>query len=134
MAIVYRKEDRIKVKVGNITVKISPLTYREKAEAQAMIMSNTTNAGMDGSLYALKCCIKEIEGLKLPDGSKYELKFEDDKLTDECVDDLTNIEENDKLFLACLAFLNGIPKKFINPITGEELEGVKIIKEKSGKK
>lgn len=134
MAVVYRKQDRIKVKIGSLVVKLAPLSYREKSEAQSMIMKNDPQAAMDGSIYAVRCAVKEIEGIKLPDGSKYELQFENDMLTEECVDDLTNLEENDSLFVACLALLNGIPKKFINPVTGEEIEGVKIIKEKSAKK
>lgn len=134
MATIYRKEDRVKVKIGSLTVKLSPLSYREKAEAQNLIMSKNPTASMDGSIYAVKCAVKEIEGLKLPDGSAYELEFENGMLTDECIDDLTNLEENDQLFVACLSLLNGIPKKFINPLTGKELEGVKIVKEKAGKK
>jgi len=127
--IVYRKSDRIKLKVGELEVHMSPLTFAEKSTVQEYIMENP----MKGSLHALKCAVKDIQGLKLPDGSEYELAFENEILTDECVDDLTNIQNVDELFIACLDLINGVPSEFRNPMTGEKLEGVEIIREKAEK-
>ena len=132
--IIYRKEDRITIKINKLTVKLAPLSYEEKATAETLILENTQRSSMDGSIYAVKCAVKDIKGLKLPDGSDYELEFENNILTDKCIDDLTNIEGNNELFIACLGLLNGVPSEFINPLTGEKLEGVEIVKEKSEKK
>lgn len=78
---------------------------------------------------AIKCGIKNIAGLKLADGSDYELNFDDNnELTDESVDDLLNLEESGKLTNICAALVNGIPKEFVNAYTGKKLEGVEFIK------
>lgn len=126
--VVYRKSDRIKLKVGELEVHLAPMTFMEKSTVQDMVMENA----MKGSMHALKCAVKNIKGLTLNDGSEYELQFENDLLTDECIDDLTNIQNIDELFIACLDLLNGVPSEFRNPVTGEVLQGIEIIKEQSG--
>lgn len=135
MSIVYRKSDRITLKVHDLTVKVAPLTFAEKAEINGLIGSAADpNGAMKGSLLAVKCAVKDIKGLTLPDGSPYKLEFENDKLTDECVDDLTNIQGGSELFIACLNLISGVPQDFINPVTGQKLEGIEVVKEKAAKK
>ena len=132
--IIYRTSDRIDVKIGALVVKISPLTKYQKEKIQTLSLDEKL---IDAAGEAIKCGIKSIEGLKLADGSDYELSFDDNnELLDECVDDLMNLEECGKLTSVCAALVNGIPKEFINPYTGKKIDGVEFIKtgESSGKK
>jgi hypothetical protein len=124
--IIYRKSDRIKIKLLDLTVELAPLSYHEKSEIQETII----NDAMGGSIKALKNAVKDIKGLKLPDGSDYKLEFDGDSLSDECVDGLMNIKGITELNIACLDLLNGVPEdEFINPLTGQKLEGIEIVKE-----
>ena len=126
--VVYRKSDRIKLKFKDLVVSIAPLSFAEKSAVHDAISKDP----LKGSIEALKYCLKDIEGLTLADGSKYELEFEGDKLTDNVIDDLTNIEGIDELYIVALNMLNAVPKdSFINPATGEPLEGIEIIREKA---
>ena len=77
---------------------------------------------------ALKCAIKGVEGLTLSDGKDYSLEFDDNKeLTDECLDDLLNLEVAGELTTISVSLLNGVPKEFVNPNTGEKLDGVEYV-------
>lgn len=134
MAIIYTKNDRIKVKINEIEFHLAPLTYAEKSEAQRLISSGQENGAMDGSIYAAKCSIKDVKCLFRPDGSEYKLEFEGDKLSDSSLDDILNIEESTDLFIACLALMNGVPNEFKNPITGQKIEGIEILKEEASEK
>jgi len=126
MAIVYRTSDRIEVKVGELVVKISPLNKYQKEKIQVLSIEDKL---MQAAGEAIKCGIKSISGLKLADGGDYELSFdENNELTDECVDDLMNLEESGKITNICASLVQGIPKEFINPYTGKKLDGVEFIK------
>lgn len=93
--IVYRTTDQIPLKIGPITLWISPLSALQKTE----ILSYTKMKGgveiADSpkmALYTLKKCIKKLDGLngtKYADGSKLELSFEDDGSLDD--DSLTAV-------------------------------------------
>jgi hypothetical protein len=134
MAILYRPSDIVPVKVDDITVNISPLTFEQKMKIKSAILENKSDGPMLGAKLACQYAIKSVSGIILPDGSDYKLSRENDKLTDECWDDLHNIKETQKLITICLALLNGMPEEFIDPQSGKKLEGVKIIEDSKGKK
>lgn len=123
--IVYKKTDRIKVQLGELTISLAPLTFREKSAVQDAIQKDA----MSGSIEAIKFAVKDIEGLCNVDGSKYELQFDGDKLSDETVDDLSNIGGIESLFIAALNLMNSVPNEFVNPMTGKKLEGIEIVRE-----
>jgi len=133
MAIVYRTSDRLKVKVGGLVVVISPLNRYQKAKIQSLIMEDKM---YDSAAEALKCSIKGIEGLTLPDGSDYKVDMDDNKeLSDEALDDLLNLDVAGELTTIAVSLLNGVPKEFVNPTTGKKLKGVEYVdKEESTKK
>lgn len=134
MAKLYRPTDIISVKIDDITVGISPLTFEQKMQVKSAILNNKSDGPMIGAKLACQYAIKNVEGLTLSDGSKYQLMHENNKLTDECWDDLHNIKETQKLIGICLALLNGMPEEFMDPQTGKKMEGVKIIEDSKGKK
>ncbi len=131
MARIYRKTDRITVKVDDITIKIAPLSVHQKVEIQNAMVLGRMNADlseqMRGISLSLKYSVKGVEGLQDSDGNNYQLKFEGDSLSDESVDDLMNIEISKKLTMICAGILNGIPDEFSDQF-GNKLEGVELIK------
>lgn len=126
MAKVYRISDRIGLKVGPITVKISPLTIAQKAEVQSLMLEGQKasdivklNAAM---ILALRYCLKEVNGLEDTNGP-YSLVIEDGMVSEACADDLTNLEFSPSLLKACAAFVNSIPKTL-------DIDGVEFLEKK----
>lgn len=134
MTVVYRKSDVVKVKVHDLEVHLNPLTHHDKNQIQSLLVSGNVDGLMAGATMALKCAIKDVKGLKLPDGSDYKLEFEGGKLSDEAIDDLLNLKCQGELSAICIAMVNGIPDEFINPETGEVYEGVKIMRDGDSEK
>ena len=134
MAKIYKISDRIKVKVGGLTVKIGPLTFDQKAEIQALATSGDFKKSLQSAKLSVKYSVKDIDGLEDAEGNKYELSTDEEGLSEDCLNELFNLEESEKLSMMSLGLLQGIPKQFTNPFTGEPLEGVKIVKESAGKK
>ena len=128
MSIVYRTNDKIKIKVDSLVLTVSPLSYHDKNKIQSLLVTGNAESVMNGASLAIKIAVKGVSGLKLSDGSDYELAFEDGQLTNESLDDLMNIECNSKISTICLGLIHGIPKDFTNNNTGEVIEGIHIIK------
>lgn len=133
MSTVYRVSDTFDLKIDSVTVSISPLNYKIKADMQANVMAGKP---MDAAALALRHSVKGINGLKLPDGSAYVLEFEaDGSLKENCIDDLLNIPEASKLNVVAISLVNGMPEgEFLDPETGEKLDGVKFVKRPSSRK
>ena len=136
MTIIYRKNDLVSIKIGNLTFGVKPLSYMERVEIMSA-MANQSGQVIENAAKAtfltMKNAIREFSGAKMVDGSDYNITFDDNgNISDESIDDLLNIEANGKLGLALHNFLKGVPSKLIDPNTGEELEGVEIHNEKSG--
>jgi hypothetical protein len=121
---IYSLNDRITVKVGELTFKLAPLSYKQKIEIQN-IFKESKDA--EGSILCLKYSVKDVEGIETLNGEKYNLSFDESGLTDTCLNDLLNIELSPKLMIACATLVNGIPQEIVHPVTGKPLEGVKII-------
>lgn len=131
MARIYKCTDKIPVKIHDLSVKISPLTFEQKSLCQSLIL---TGKQMDAAFYALQCSLKELSGVENADGSEYKLQIEDGIISKDCMNDLLNLEESSDMQLVAISLLNGIPKEFTNPITGGKLEGVEFLKEKKPRK
>ena len=135
---IYSAKDKVDIKVQDVVVSISPLTFQQKGEIQVDLVeyekNGSTKALIDGSFKAIKYAVKKIKGFKTVHDEDYELEFEDNGvLKDECVNDLLNTEISSELTTICIGLLNGIPTKIVNPVTGEPLEGIKILNPKKGK-
>ena len=134
MARVYRTTDKISVKIDDITVKISPLSYEQKSVIQSLLISGDPLSVVKAAKESIRYAVKEVSGVEDSDGSVYELMFDEGVLSDSCIDDLLNIDPEDKLSLVCTSLLNGIPKGFVDPQTGKPIDGITIERPKSGKK
>lgn len=134
MAKVYRTKDKISVKIDDITVKISPLTYEQKAVIQSLLISGDPLSVVKAAKESIRYAVKEVSGVEDADGNPYELEFDNGVLSEDCIDDLLNIDPEDKLSLVCTSLLQGIPKGFIDPQTGKPIEGISIERPTSRKK
>lgn len=133
MSVIYRINDTFELKIGTLVVKLSPLDYKVKADMQANVLAGRP---MDAAVLAIRHSIKGVSGLKLPDGSDYELEFnENNSLTENSVNDLLNIPEASKLNMVAISLIHGMPTgEFLDPETGKPLDGVKFVKKESSRK
>lgn len=117
MSRIYRCSDRLPVRIGDVDLKISPLSFQQRSEIQSHLMkanSGDMKEAMIGSFIAIKYAVKEIKGIETFDGKKYKLTFEEDNensLTDECVNDLMNLECFPKISTLSVGLINGVPDK-----------------------
>lgn len=126
---IYRVTDKIPVKINSLEFKISPLSYLQKQEVQAEIMKAEMGqpmALMNAARIAVKYSVKEVSGIEDMDGNAYELEFDDSGvLSDNCVDDLLNCDQDQKLQVLCASLVQGVPQKLIGQ-DGKPIEGVVI--------
>lgn len=128
--IIRKTSDKISLKMGELVVKISPLSQIQKAEINILLTSGDLKKTMEGSALALKYALKDIEGITNEDGTKYVLdKDQDGNLKDDILDDIMNAPFSEKLIMVAFNLLNGIPSEFIDPETGTKLEGVDFVSE-----
>lgn len=124
MAILFRSSDKITCKIDGVTLKVSPLTFQQKAEISSTYTMSAGEMVADHfkrTFLAIKYAVKEASGIELVDGSEYKVELsESGVLTDECVDDLLNLEIGPKLMQACANLINGVTSELNN------IEGVKF--------
>jgi len=129
-------KDRYILKINDITLKIAPLSFEAKQKIGELEMREG-GVVFEDTLRGLKIIIqymvKEIEGVKRPNGEIYELEFEDNILTEECVGDLLNLNLRE-IPVSFWQINEEIPKTIKDPITGKKLKGVSIKYEESGVK
>lgn len=103
--IVYRTTDRIPVKMGEVTIWVSPFSYEQKVKLSQATKLVSGEEVMDAgkvALLSLKFSVKEVEGLVDTDGQPYELSFDaDGTLTEECVGDLMQLDNSGSLAAIC---------------------------------
>jgi hypothetical protein len=130
MAKIYRTSDRIKIQIDDVVVTISPLSYHQKMDAQSDIangqLKKDFNLMNSGIIKSLKYAIKDVKGLVDAKGKPYKLEFIDGVLSEQCVDDIFNIELHKKLTMVCAALMSGVPSEFTDQ-DGNKIEGVEII-------
>ena len=129
MALLLRKSDRVQVKVEDLSLEIAPLSFAAKMEINEVIGladQNDVNASMKAAKIAMGSSIKGLKGVECLDGEEYKLEFIGDKLSDECIDDLLNLEACPKIMSACMALIGGVSEEIIDPVTGKKLEGVEV--------
>lgn len=131
MARIYKRTDRISVRIDDVVVKLAPLTLDQKTEIQQAMLQGRSKADIReatrGIALAIKYSLKGIEGVEDSDGNPYKLEFSGEELTSACVDNLMNMELTKKLAMVCAAMVNGIPSFFTDE-NQEPLEGVEIVK------
>ncbi len=135
---IFKLSDRIKIKINEVVLVVSPLSMTQKIEVQQFLAKSAATptdvqSSINGAKLAMKYAIKAIEGVELSDGSKYELELENNEITDECLEELLNSEIANEITLTSIGLLNGIPREIVDPTTGKPLKGVKILNPKKAK-
>lgn len=128
MAKILRLKDRIKLTIGEVTFKIAPLSYLQKQKLAGCTKMQDGKEIYDlarAQAMYIKFALKDIEGVEDYSGNKYELSFEGDELTDECVSEIFHLEEREKLNIAAWQLIQGV-QDLKDPVTGEALEGVDL--------
>jgi hypothetical protein len=130
MARIYRRTDRIKVKVDDITVSLAPLSAHQKAEITQLMVDGRLKTDVkkttEAIMLAIKYSMKSVEGIMDADNKPYALQFEGDALTQDCLDDLLNMELSEKLQRICSNLSQGVPNKFTDE-RGNPIEGVEVV-------
>lgn len=131
MAKIYKRSDRIPVKIDDIQIVIAPLGLEQKTEIQDCMARG--HIKRDYALLqkaisdAIRYAVKDISGVEDAEGNPYKLTFDEaGNLTEECVSDLYNLEMHPKLVMVCSALVKRIPQQFTDEL-GVPLEGVEII-------
>lgn len=126
MGKVYRLSDRIKIKIDDIIVTISPLSIHQKTEIQSAMWKGRTEKNFEeatkGVTLSIKYAVKGISGLTDLSGQEYKLEFQDGVLSDQSLDDVFNLGLTDKLSMVCASLIKGIPSEF-------NIEGVEFVSE-----
>ncbi len=130
MSRIYRCSDRLPVKIGDITFKISPLTFQARSEIQSDLMlasKGDMERAVQASYKSIKHAVKDISGLETYDGEDYKLSFDNEgSLTDECVSDLLNLEVFTELAMVAMSLLKGVPDKILDN-DGKEIKGITLL-------
>lgn len=131
MSRIFRQSDRIELNLGDVEVKVKPLSYAEKTEIQSLLIEGQRKASAEmlteGTVLSLRYALKSITGLKDSNDEDYKLEFDDTgKVSMNCVEDLMNTQMSDKLLSACASFISGIP-------TDEDLEKIGVSFQKKTK-
>ena len=123
-----------KVKIGDVVIHCKQLSYRVRSMLGAKFHQQKSGAEIQDTLSllfeVLRHSIVKVEGFQNPDGSDYELKFDNDVLTEDCLDALMYVENvGDVMQMCASGFLNmKMPDKIVHPVSGEVMEGVSITK------
>ena len=125
---IFKMSDRIKLQIKGVILKLSPLSFAQKGEIHACTKMNGGVEEQDTirmTFLAVKYTVKEIEGIIDSYGNKYQLDFDGDVLSDNCVNDLLNLEICQEVGISALNFLNGIPTKICDQF-GKEIPGIAL--------
>lgn len=128
---IIRTTDRIKLTIEDAVFYLAPLTYDQRAEVGAQYRREGGTEVKDyqdmikiGKLY-LKYALKDVEGIETLEGEKYKLKFENNLLSDESVNDLMNIPVSKTLNDIAQTMFVQIPNEILDS-EGNKLDGVEI--------
>jgi hypothetical protein len=133
MARIFKRTDKIRIKIDDIVVTLSPLSMDQKTRAQELMSEGQKSQNLDmvtkGIIQLVKQGLKDIEGVEDADGNKYQLEIKDNEITDECIDDLFNMEVYPKLMLVCTSLASAVPSEFLDQ-KGQPIKGVEILSNK----
>lgn len=131
MARILKTTDREKIKIDDIMVEISPLSYHQKIEIQELSISGDFKKMNEAAFKVLQYGIKSVHGIEDSEGNTYQVQLENGILTPDTVEELLNMDLSQKLVDVASHYVSGIPKEFIDPSTGDKLKGVEFVKKPS---
>jgi len=133
MAIIYRTTDRIPVSIGDCEFVFAPISQSQKIQLTQRfqgLQPDDVAASIDMSKELLKQVIKDVKGIFLSDGSKWEVEFDAGQISSNSLDEILSLECAGDLLKVAGQFLARVPRegKLIDPSTGEPMAGVEVKK------
>lgn len=124
-----RMSDRYRLKVDGVTFIIAPLSKDHKLEISQC--GDVSEGEFVQNIFKMQCLylkhgLKDVLGINCFDETDYKLEFENDCLTEDCISELLNLPMHGKMMDAAWQFLNGMPDKIVDPLSGKVLKGVKL--------
>jgi len=114
---ILKLSDRIKLKIDKVIFYLAPLSNLQKMEVSSCTKikggEDVFDYGTAQHLY-IKHSLKRIEGIESYHGEKYELEFDGESLSDDCVTEIFNLSQKDELMNAAWQILNGMPNEITN--------------------
>lgn len=134
MSKIYRTSDRIPLKIDDVVLTIGPLTQSQKLEVQSLMLKGRASGDIEtatkGIIQAIRYAVKDINGVKDSQNNDYKLSKEtvngSDILTQECAEELLNLEISGKLVLVCSTLSGGFTTTFTDE-KGLPLVGVEVV-------
>lgn len=128
---IFKLTDRIKVKIDDFIVYLSPLSIAQKREIQILLNQGVEKSDykslQDAVILCLKRALKNIEGVLDSDDNDYKLSFTENELSEECLEDLLQNDWIKKVLVVCNNLVRGIPTEFLDD-KQQPIPGVEIIK------
>lgn len=127
MARIYKSTDRKKITIDDVTVTLAPLNLENKSKAMSMLLEGQKKNDYlilnEAIYFTVRACLKNIEGVKDSNDEPYKLEFDEDNfLTKECLQDLTNMECTAKLLSVCGVLIADFTKDDYG------IDGVSVVK------
>ncbi len=130
MSRIYKRDTRVSIKIDDLVIEVSPLSLDQKSEVSTLMLHGRNACDLKelnkAISLAIKYAVKSVKGLTDENDDPYNVSFDGDSLSDQCVEELMNIEESEKMVMVCTALINKIPKMFTD-MRGKAIEGVELI-------
>lgn len=130
---IIRASDKVKIKIGDISVTVQPLSYAKRIEQGNFVKIEDGKEKHDYTsqlIHVVKNSVKDIDGVQDASGEKIVLEFDGDSLTDDCASDVIGILESVSGMYKNISVLAGSAGKDIgqiyDPETGKALDGAEI--------
>lgn len=119
---ILRATDRVKVKIQDVEFHIAPLTREAKRQLAACRFIESGEEKLDlleANTILLKYGLKNVIGLQDYHGDDYQLEFDGDVLSDQCVTEVLSLDCKEKLTASGWSIVNGGWQSF-------DLDGVEL--------
>lgn len=130
---IYKCSDKVEIKIDSLSIFVSPMTYHQKSQLQPLMIS-AANGNMDDAMkavmQAMKFCLKGIRGVSVQDDEgndvPYVLEFNDNEVTEECLNDILNMPISQKISTICTSLMSGLSSRICDP-NGQPIEGIEVV-------
>lgn len=136
---IYRTTDKVEFKIEagdeSISIFVSPLSLEKRTRLQAVMfkaIQGDMDAATEATILAFKMGLKDIKGIIDANDQEYKLSFDENgELTQECVDDLLNMQISAKIGAVCGSLIQGITGEIMGA-DGKPIEGISLVKKTGG--
>jgi hypothetical protein len=132
MTILYMPDEKVPLKVEDVTIWVTQLTMAQKAAVIDKLSSGSPLSLLEASSMAVKYAVKGIEGVFLSSGKPFTPEFEGSHLADSSVEAILCLPQTEKIQAACFSLLRGLSNPLMDA-NGKPIPGVSIVESKPKK-